>query len=192
MTKSPKVNSEGERALEKAKEQIDAFDNQVKELTTDALNKAPRLELEPQTKLAQSEIEKSTDLYLKPTKAIGSPEKFNEVYRNDYNFAKEYVHFIAENKEIIGEQIEMWTKPFAGMPLEFWKIPTNKPIWGPRYVAEQIKRASYHVLKMDESRTVGQTGAGVMYGQIVAESTVQRLDAIPVSSRKSVFMGAGF
>jgi len=31
-------------------------------------------------------------------------------------------------------------KPFPGMPAEEWAIPTNKPINGPRYVAEQIKK----------------------------------------------------
>jgi len=63
------------------------------------------------------------------------------------NFQKEYVQFIAENKEIIGETIEIWTRPFGGMPAEFWKVPVNKPVWGPRYLAEQIKRCYYLVIK---------------------------------------------
>jgi len=33
-------------------------------------------------------------------------------------------------------------------------------------------------------------GYGQMYGAIAADSVIQRLDAIPVSTRKSVFMGA--
>ena len=35
------------------------------------------------------------------------------------------------------------------------------------------------------------TGAGQMYGQIAADTTMQRLDARPASTgRKSIFMGA--
>jgi hypothetical protein len=35
--------------------------------------------------------------------------------------------------------------------------------------------------------------AGQMYGTMVADSTIQRLDAIPVGDKKSVFLGvSGF
>jgi hypothetical protein len=135
-------------------------------------------------------LEKSKDIYLKPKRAVSSKEKFNEDYRKDYEFMKEYVHFIAENHECIGEAIEMWTKPFAGMPAEEWAVPTNKPVWAPRYVAEQIKSKSYHRLKMDQSVTTGLDSRGQYYGTMVADTTIQRLDARPVSSKKSVFMGA--
>lgn len=174
--------------LEKASEQFDKFDSEVKSMTMDRLNMTPKEEVEPQTKLSSNEIANSKDIYLKPATAIGSREKFNEDYREDYNFAKEYVQFIAENKEIIGEEIETWTKPFAGMPAEFWKVPTNKPVWGPRYLAEQIKRKFYHRLVMRQS-VQGSDGMGQYYGSLAADTTIQRLDAIPVSSRKSVFMG---
>lgn len=177
------------KEMENAEKQVDAFNESVKDLTLDRMNTAPKQESEPQTKLSQREIERSKDLYLKPERTIGSREKFNENYREQYNEAKEYVHFIAENKEIIGEALEIWTKPFAGMPAEFWKIPTNKPVWGPRYLAEQIKRKFYHRLKT-EDRVTGTDGTASYYGSMVVDTTVQRLDAIPVSSRKSIFMGA--
>lgn len=177
--------------LDKAKEQFDNFEKQVKDLTMDRMNLAPKEETEPQTKLSQNEIAKSKDIYLKPTRSLSCREKFNERFREDWEFAKEYVHFIAENKELIGEDIELWTKPFAGIPAEMWKVPTNKPVWGPRYLAEQIKRKAYHRLKMDEGIISESSGAGRMYGQLVVDTTVQRLDANPVSSKRSVFMGKG-
>ena len=175
--------------LQKAEKQFEAYDQNIKEMTMDRLNEAPKQDMEPQTKLSSSQIEKSKDIYLKPTTSIGSREKFNEKFRESYNYDKELVHFIAENKEIIGEMIEMWTKPYPGMPAEYWKIPTNKPVWGPRYVAEQIKSKFYHRLIMQQTVTEN-SGAGQFYGQLAADTTIQRLDAIPVSSRKSVFMGA--
>lgn len=187
----PKLNRDGNAELERAEEQFDNFDKQVQSMTLDHMNEAPKLEQEPQTKLAQADLQKSKEVYLKPQRSIGSREKFNENFRDDYNFAKEYVNFISENKEIIGESIEMWTKPFPGVPAEFWIIPVNKSVWAPRYVAEQIKRKNYHRLTMD-NRATHSDGTGQYFGNIVVDNTVQRLDAYPVSSKKSLFMGANF
>lgn len=195
----PKVSSAGEKELDKVQEQFDAFDNQVKELTLDRMNKAPKEEVEQQTKLSSKDLEKSKDIYLKPIRAIGPgtcpktgfKEKFNEKFRADWEFAKEYVHFTAENHEIIGEAIELWTKPFPGVNCEWWRVPVNKPVWGPRYLAEQIKRCSYHRLRTEDGMQTGSDGFGKYHGTLIVDTTVQRLDAIPVSNRKSVFMGAG-
>ncbi len=188
MAEKPKSSTQKE--LDRASEQFDAFDKNVKEMTFDRMSSAPKNESEPQTKLSQKEIANSKDIYLKPITTIGSREKFNEDYRDKYNFDKEYVNFIAENKEIIGEAIEIWTKPYAGMPAEYWKVPTNKPIWAPRYLAEQIKRKYYHRLTMQENRSAGSDGMGQYFGTMAADTTIQRLDAIPVSSKKSIFTGS--
>lgn len=190
MDKPKAKNSSSERELDRAQAQFEAFDSQVKEMTMDRMNQAPRPEVEQQTKLSSRQIENSKDIYLKPERSIGGREKFNEDYREQYNFQKELVHFTAENREIIGEAIELWSKPFAGMPAEFWKVPVNKPVWGPRYLAEQIKRKFYHRLVMQESRIIGSDGMGQYYGSLAADTTVQRLDAHPVSDRKTIFMGA--
>lgn len=196
----PKVsNSASQRELDKVQVQLDAFEDQVKDLTLDRMNMAPKEEKEPQTNLSSSQIDKSKEIYLKPKKSIGpgvepksgKREQFNENFRDQWNFAKEYVQFIAENKEIIGESIQdIWTKPFPGVNCESWDVPVNKPVWGPRYLAEQIKRCSYHRLTMQENRVVSTDGMGQYYGGMAIDSTVQRLDAHPVSTRKSIFMGA--
>jgi hypothetical protein len=191
MANKPNVNSQGEMELEKAKQQIDQFDSQVKAMTFDRMNEAPKQDVEPQTKISQADIQKKNELYLKPRRQLGPGrgEKFNERFRDEYNFQKEYVNFIAENIEIIGEDLEMWTKPFPGLNAEEWAIPTNKPVWAPRYVAEQIKRKSYHRLTMKQSNS-NADGMGQYYGTMAVDTTIQRLDARPVSSRRSVFMGA--
>jgi len=193
MTEKPKVsNSLAERELDKAEKQFQAYDENIKEMTLDRMNQAPKPEVEPQTKLASSDIAKMKEVYLKPSKTIscGAKDKFNEDYRKQYEFDKEYVQFIAENFEIIGEDIELWTRPYGGMPAEYWKVPTNKPVWGPRYLAEQIKKCNYHRLKMQQNVVTETNGYGQMYGALAVDTTVQRLDARPVSTRKSVFMGA--
>lgn len=189
--KKSKVNSSSEKELDKVAKQFDQFDQEVKDLTLDRMNAAPKQDVEPQTKLSQKEIEKSQDIYLKPHTTIACREKFNEEFREDYNFAKEYVQFIAENKEIVGETIEIWTKKFPGQPAEFWKVPVNKPVWGPRYLAEDIKKRFYHRFMMDQSISRGGDASGNQYyGGMVVDKIVQRLDAMPVSTRKSLFMGA--
>jgi hypothetical protein len=190
MSKTRQPNA-SEQELDKVEQQFKQFDEEVKQMTMDRMNATPKPDVEPQTQLSQKDIEKSKEIYLKPIKQIGSAEKFNEKWREDYNFAKEYVRFIAENREIIGEDIEIWSKPFPGVPAEMWKVPVNKPIWGPRYLAEQIKKCCYHRLTM-ENKIIENTGVGSMYGQMAIDTTIQRLDALPVSTRKSVFMGANF
>ena len=190
--KNPKLaNSPAQQELDKCEKQFEKFDNDIKSMTMDRMNLAPKQDIEPQTKLSQVDIEKSKEIYLKPKKTIGCREKFNENYRDAYNFDKEYVHFIAENKEIIGESLDMWTKPYAGIPAEEWIVPVNKPIWGPRYLAEQIKRKGYHRLVMKENVISSADGAGQYYGQMAADTYIERLSATPVNNkRKSVFMGA--
>jgi hypothetical protein len=191
MTEDKKVKPKvAETEMNKLEKQFEAFDKNVQELTQDRMNAAPKADQEPQTKIAQSDLEKSKDIYLKPKKSIGCKEKFNEKYRDDYNFKKEYVHFTAENHEIIGENLDLWTRPFPGLPAEEWIVPVNTPVWGPRYLAEQIKGCTYHRLKMQQNVSTGADGTGQYYGSMAVDTTVQRLDALPVSKRKSVFMGA--
>ena len=190
MAEKPKVNSAGQRELDKTEALFEKFDEQVKSLTLDRLNEAPKVETEQQTRLSNRELQRIDGMYLKPVNTISCQEKFNEKYRDDYNYMREYVPFVAENKEIMGDVIELWTKPFAGVPAEFWKIPPNKKVNGPRYLAEQIKKCSYHRLIMNEQKIVGTNQFGAEYGQLIVDTTVQRLDAHPVSERKSIFMGA--
>jgi hypothetical protein len=191
MTEDKKVKPKiAETEMNKLEKQFESFDKNVQELTQDRMNAAPKADQEPQTKIAQSDLEKSKDIYLKPKKSIGCKEKFNEKYRDDYNFKKEYVHFTAENHEIIGETLDIWTRPFPGMPAEEWIVPVNTPIWAPRYLAEQIKGCTYHRLKMQEHVRTDSTGAGQFYGSMAVDTTIQRLDALPVSTKKSIFMGA--
>lgn len=194
----PKTHSTlAEQEMNKAQEQFDNFDTQIKEMTQDRMNMAPKEEKEAQTLMSQADIAKSKEIYLKPKRTLGVgvhpktgvAEKFNERFRDDYNFQKELVHFIAENNEIMGEDLDLWTKPFQGVPLENWIVPVNKPVWGPRYLAEQIKSKTYHRLTM-RNHVVENSGEGQYYGTMAVDTTIQRLDARPVSSRKSLFMGS--
>jgi hypothetical protein len=198
-TNKPKSSSSfAQRELDKAEKQFEKFEQEIKDCTMDRMNAAPKLETEEQTKISNKEAQKIDGIWLKPERSLGpgtnpktgEMEKFNEKFRSEYNFKKEYVRFIAENKEIIGESIEIWTKAFPGTNTEFWRVPVNKVVWGPRYLAERIKGCSYHRLRMDEQKITNADGMGSYTGQIVVDNTIQRLDAIPVSEQKSIFMGA--
>lgn len=177
-----------EKEIDKLEKQFDAFDQQVKDLTHDRMNQAPTAETEPQTQLSQKELEKSKRIYLKPEKVIGDRQKFNDKFTEQWNFAKEYVQFIAEHKELIGEAIEIWTHPYGGKNAEFWRVPTNKPVWGPRYLAEQIHRKTYSRMSMVDRPTNIESGMQ-FYGQMVVENKIHRLTAQPVVAAKSIFMG---
>lgn len=180
-----------QRELDKAEKQFEEFDAHVKSLTQDSMNAAPKKEMEPQTQLSSKEISKAKEIYLKPKRTIPDRQKFNEKFRDDWNFKKEYVNFIAEHKELIGETINMWTHPFGGVGAEEWEVPTNKPIWAPRYLADQIRRKSYHRLTM-QNNTTESAGGHQFYGTLAVENTIQRLDAYPVRQSKSAFGGSGF
>jgi hypothetical protein len=196
--KRPKVNSAGQRELDKAQENFEVFDAQVKEMTLDRMNKAPIAESEQQVKLSKNDLEKSKEIYIKPKRSFppgvnpktGEREKFNEKFRADYEFQKEYVRFVAQNNEIIGETIEFCLKKFPGTNCDEWAIPVNKPVWAPRMVAERIKNCRHHRLVMQDNRSNGSDHNGQYYGTMSVDTTVQRLDAYPAVERKSVFMGA--
>ncbi|HEY3526733.1 MAG TPA: hypothetical protein VGK47_11085 [Nitrososphaeraceae archaeon] len=191
MTEKPKPRSGlAEKELDKAQEQFEAFDQNIKELTQDNMNRAPILEQEPQTKLSQREIANSKDIYLKPKRSIASKERFNEKFREAYLYDKQFVNFIAENKEIIGESINLWTKPYAGLDAEYWEVPVNKPVYGPRYLAEQIRKCTYHQLTMNEQEVVARDSSVEYCGRMVADKTVSRLTAEPVTKSRSVFVSS--
>lgn len=190
MVDKPKVNSSlAEQEMDKAQKQFDAFDQNVKSMTMDRMNCAPKLETESQTKISQSDARKIGDTYLKPFRSIGSRDKFNEAFRDAYNYHKEYIQFIAENNEIVGEDLEIWTRPYGGMPAEWWKVPVNKPVWGPRYLKEQIARKYYHRMVMTKSATSSE-GVGEFYGSMAAETTIARLKAEEYRPQTQVFMGS--
>ena len=189
----PKV----EKEMDRLAKEFDEFQEQVTSLSQDELNKAPKEEKDRQTHLSTRELKNANRIVLKPEKRInavnpktGQPQKFNEKFRKAYEFAMEHVCFIAENHEIIGESIELWTRPFGGMDAEFWKIPVNKPVWGPRHLAEQLTKCSYHKIVMEEQSIVGQDGMGTYTGKIAAKHTVDRLTAHPAREQTSQFMGS--
>ena len=193
LKEKPKASSSlAEKELDKAEAQFKAYDENIKAMTLDRMNEAPKEEKDMQTKLAKSEIEKMGGIYLKPSVTIGCRDKFNEKFRSELEYAKTYVQFIAENREITGDTIDIWTRPFGGMPAEYWNVPPNKPVWGPRYLAEQIKSCKYHRFVQQDSISLGNTAHGQYHGGIAVDTTIQRLDAFPVSSQKSIFMGGNF
>ena len=189
MEKPRTTNSASQQELAKAAQNLAQFEDSVQRLTNERNDNVPVQEVEPQTKLSSREIANSKDIYLKPEKTMSCKESFNEKFRKNYEYDKEYVHFIAENKELIGEMIEIWTRPYPGKEAEFWKVPTNKPVWGPRYLAEQIHRKAYNRLKMEQTTTTSD-GIGSYYGNIAIDTRIQRLDAYKATSRTNVFMGA--
>ena len=179
----PRVDSDGQKDLEKVEQQIETFKTDMKAVNVDPNNR-DSFEGEPQTKLSNREAQKMDAPYIKPIRAINSKEPFNEKYRKDWEYKWQYVKCIVENKEIIGEEVETWTKKFAGDPAHFWKVPVNKPVYIPRLLAEQLASCSYNRLMMQDASpsNLGISGGGVgnFIGALQVEKTVHRIDARPV------------
>lgn len=51
-------NSLAAKELEKCEEQFKAFDENIQQLTLDRMNQAPKEDVEPQTKIAQRDLDK--------------------------------------------------------------------------------------------------------------------------------------
>lgn len=192
----PKVDGSAQRELDKAQDQLDNFNSQIKEATAD-VPAAGKMDLsrlnmpQSEVRFSQNQINNSKEIHLRPIRSIGSKEKFNERFREAFDFDKQTVAFIAEHKELQGEGIEIWTKPYPGVPCEEWKVPTGKPVWGPRYLAEQIKRKYYNRLTMNEQQMVSHDSMGSYTGQLVVAEKKARLECQPVvTGRSSVFMGS--
>ena len=64
--------------------------------------------------ISNKQMSSSKDVYLKPKRTISSKEKFNEDFREEYNFKKEYVYFSAYHSELIGQPIEIQDAPHDG------------------------------------------------------------------------------
>jgi hypothetical protein len=195
MSRPPKVNAEGQKELEKTEKQIQSIETQVKSVNFDETRTAKRHESEPQTKLAQSEMDKAPEIYLKPRRSYppgvnpknGEIEKFNEKFRDEYNKAREYVEFVAENYEVIGESPTLWIKKFPGTNLEEWVVPVNKPVWAPRYVKDRLQDCGYTVFKSTQS---SKTEEGINYnGYLEVQERKNRLDAREPSKKRSIYMG---
>lgn len=188
----PKVNSEGQKELNRVEEQFKKYEENIESLTQDRMNTAPVQETEEQTKLSQRELNQKPDIYLKPVNVIFAPgQKFNEKFREEYLYRKEYVCFIYEHEEMKGEVLEKWTRPYGGLPAEFWRVPANVPVWGPRYLAEEISQMRYHRLKMID-RPTSQDAMGQYTGELVVDTIVERAKARPFKKNKTnVYMGAG-
>lgn len=187
----PKVNSEGQQELKKVEQQFESFEKNIESLTMERMNQAPVLETEEQTKLSQKELNAKPDIYLKPINTIFAPgQKFNEKFREEYLYRKEYVCFIYEHEEIKGDVLEKWTRPYGGVPAEFWRVPANVPVWGPRYLAEEIAQMRYHRLKMVD-RPTANDGIGQFTGELVVDTIIERAKARPFKKKTKVYLGAG-
>jgi len=188
MSKPQMSSSFAQNELDKAEAKFDEFNEEVKSMTLDRMNQTAVEEREPQTKISSRDAQRMKVVVLKPSRSLPSKERFNEKYRKEFEYASQHVLFTAENNEVIGEKIEKWTKEFPGQDCEFWEIPVNTLVEGPRYLAESIKKARYHRLVMQD-RTTSSDGMGQYYGAMAVDKTIQRLDAHPVSSDRSIFMG---
>lgn len=162
------------KALHKMNTSFDATQKDLTNLTLDHLNKAPLKEGEDQTKLTRSELAEDNIHVVKPERQVHGQDKPNPKFEKERKKGWEMVKCFFENREVEGEQIECWSKPFAGDPASFWKLPVNRTVMAPRHLVKQLENCRYHKMRMEE-KTVSSDGAGVYYGALVADYTVNRL-----------------
>lgn len=188
MAERPNIKSESQKELDKVEAQFDQFEKQLMALNNMPMGNAEATE--QQTKISTREANTSDAPYLKPIRTIGpgvnpktgEKEGFNEKFRSQYEYAKQYIRVIAENNEIVGETIECWTKPFPGINLEFWRVPSNKPVMIPRYLASQLATRQYIRYSMEEPRMRGTEDGHQFYSGMIGRDVRKRLDCRPVGN----------
>lgn len=184
MTKTPPPIVKTKNVRELLESQIP---NSAKELATKSISdfdKSPQEHREMQVKMSAREMSSSNDIYLKPIRSINSKETFNEKFRSEWEDDWKYVKCVVENYEIIGEDVETWTKKYAGDSADYWRVPVNKPIYIPKLLAKQLSRCKYHRFSMEDrvdqnSRQVDSNTQMTYQGSMIVDKTVSRIDAKP-------------
>lgn len=184
MVKTPRVNSEGQKELDKIDGHFQDFHEKIQ--AHDPFGNKAAIEEAPQSQLTKKQLDADAP-YLKPVRSMprsqggkdGVKVYFDEKHREQHDRDWEYVKCIVENYEIIGEQVEAWTAKWGCDPAHFWKVPVNKPVWIPRLLAEQLSKCKYHRLRMDNT-VYDSHAVGAMYGTMIADDVKHRIDCKPV------------
>ena len=171
MDKQPRLRSaEANKELDKVAGQFEKIEQGISAMAKEDITKIPRQESESQTKLSKKEIDRFDAPVIKYVKAFAPakksvlPDKWKAQRDHDW----ELVKVICENKEIIGESIELWNHKWPGDLWTFWVIPTNTPVYIPRTVAKQIHECHYlrRVMK-DKAETWFDEGVGLGAAQTI-------------------------
>ena len=186
----PKVNSDGQKSLEQAQGQFDAFAKEVSEFNP-LEAKGPNVLTEQQNKMSTKEVRQYDAPVIKPLSTMPRGKfHWDEKWRAERDRDWELVRVIVENHEIIGEDIDCWSAPWACDSAHHWKVPTNKPIYIPRHLAKQLANCKYHRLRMEDRPTDGANGM-TFYGSVTVDQVKQRIDCRPAPSGGN-FGASGF
>lgn len=181
----PKVNSEGQRQLDRAEESFKALQEEIKDFNPLDGKKIP--EVEVQTKLSDREAKKADAPVIKPLRSIKRPQGgkdgakvfWDEKNRAQWEYDWQLVRCIVENHEIIGESVPAWTSKWGCDNADYWMVPVNKPIMIPRHLAVQLSKCCYHRLIM-EDRPVEQSHMGTITGAMTVDHVKHRINCRPV------------
>ena len=115
-------------------------------LTIDKIEDTPDKEPEIQTKLTHREMADELGVrYIEPKRKLGIlgelPSNLEKQRARDW----EYVKGIYENIDCIGEAVEFWYVLYPGDPDCLWSIPSNVPVFVPRFIAKHLEDVQkYH------------------------------------------------
>lgn len=185
MSGTPKVNSDGQKEINRAQDKFDSFQEEMRKFNPLEAS-APVEEKDPQTRLSTREAKQMDAAYIKPIRSISrtnydkAKTYWDEKNRKHHEEDWEYVKCIVENYEIIGEAVEVWTAKWGCDPAHFWRVPVNKPIMIPRHLAKQLSKCQYHRLTMDNTTAIEHSHVGTITGAIVVDVIKNRIDARPV------------
>lgn len=125
---------------EKAIRRAEDFEEAVRGMKEVGAAQKEHVDVELTTKISSKDKREDGVLYIKatieiPTGGVKHPEMEKQ---RDYLY--EWVKGVYENKIIGGEGIEFFLTGLPGDPYCLWKIPANRPVAVPRFVAQHLSK----------------------------------------------------
>lgn len=183
----PKVKAEAQKELAKTEASLEDFKDRCKSYNP-LDHRKPVEEVDPVVKMSNREMAQYDAPYIRPVRSINransekTPTYWNSKFQKMRDYDWEYVKCKVENRELINDEIEVWTSKYGCDPAHFWKVPVNKPIWIPRLLATQLASCKYNKIIMQEEKIRGSDGMATYTGTLEVEQTVNRINCIPVAA----------
>lgn len=120
---------------------------EMSQLTVDKINEiAPEPTLDELKLTAKQKASDEGVIFVEPKRKFKGLGKLPEKLKREHARAWEYVKGIYENYVVNNEPVRFWHNgDFPGDPDCLWEIPSNKPVYVPRFIAKHLEECQkYH------------------------------------------------
>jgi hypothetical protein len=125
---------------EKAVRRAEDFEEAVRGMKEAGSRQEEQVDVELTAKISTKDKREDGILYLEPAIRIPTGGNKHPEMEKQRSYLYEWVKGVYENKLIGGEGIEFFLTGLPGDDYCLWKIPANRPVALPRYVAQHLSK----------------------------------------------------